>query len=141
MTPTNPQYDNRLFIELQIQYMKIPSSNLGRTCCVQKLFLTFRTIFVHSMFCKKKSFWQRFTCNRGKSVESFEVWQMSDTRPMFRHLGRSLREFVCRELGFRCSFCIVTVWTIRFVTNSLSSKSGSWMTRPKICYGIKVCTA
>ena len=30
--------------------MKIPSSNLGRTCCVQKLFLTFRTIFVHNMF-------------------------------------------------------------------------------------------
>ena len=27
--------------------MKIPSSNLGRTCWVQKLFLTFRTIFVH----------------------------------------------------------------------------------------------
>ena len=38
--------------------------------------------------------------NRTSSVESFEVWQMSDTRPMFRHLGRSLREFVCRELGF-----------------------------------------
>ena len=47
---TNPQYDNRLFIELQVQYMKIPSSNLGRICCVQKLFLTFRTIFVHNMF-------------------------------------------------------------------------------------------
>jgi hypothetical protein len=30
--------------------MKIPSSNLGRTCYVQKLFLTFRTIFVHNMF-------------------------------------------------------------------------------------------
>ena len=30
--------------------MKIPSSNLGRTCCVEKLFLTFRTIFVHNMF-------------------------------------------------------------------------------------------
>ena len=30
--------------------MKIPSSNLRRTCCAQKLFLTFRTIFVHSMF-------------------------------------------------------------------------------------------
>ena len=30
--------------------MKIPSSNLGRTCCVQKLFLTFRTIFVHNIF-------------------------------------------------------------------------------------------
>ena len=57
---TNPQYDDRLFIELQVHYMKIPRSNLGRTCCVQKLFLTFRTIFVHNMFspryCKKKSF-------------------------------------------------------------------------------------
>ena len=47
---TNPQYNDRLFIELQVQYMKIPSSNLKRTCCVQKLFLTFRTIFVHNMF-------------------------------------------------------------------------------------------
>ena len=47
---TNPQYDDRLFVELQVQYMKIPSSNLGRTCCVQKLFPTFRTIFVHNMF-------------------------------------------------------------------------------------------
>ena len=44
---TNPQYEDRLFIEFQVQYMKIPSSNLGRTCCVQKLFLT---IFVHNMF-------------------------------------------------------------------------------------------
>ena len=47
---TNPKYDNRVFIELQVQYMKIPSSNLGRTCCVQKLFLTFRTNLVHNMF-------------------------------------------------------------------------------------------
>ena len=47
---TNPQYDDRLFIELQVQYMKIPSSNLGRTCCVLKLFLTCRTIFAQNMF-------------------------------------------------------------------------------------------
>ena len=47
---TNPQYDDRFFIELQVQYMKITSSSLGRTCCVQKLFLTFRAIFVHNMF-------------------------------------------------------------------------------------------
>ena len=47
---TNPQYDDRFFIELQVQYMKIPSSNLGRTCCVQNFFLIFRTIFVHNMF-------------------------------------------------------------------------------------------
>ena len=47
---TNPEYDDRLFIELQVQYMKIPSSNLGKTSCVQKSFLTFRTIYVHNMF-------------------------------------------------------------------------------------------
>ena len=47
---TNPQYDDRLLIEFQVQNMKIPSTNLERTCCVQKLFLTFRTIFVHNMF-------------------------------------------------------------------------------------------
>ena len=45
---------------------KFLAQNMGRTCCVQKLFLKFRTISVHSMFypkfCKKKSFWQRFTC-------------------------------------------------------------------------------
>ena len=39
---TNPQYDHRLFIELQVQYMKIANSehgkNGGRTCCVHKLF-------------------------------------------------------------------------------------------------------
>ena len=38
---TNPQFDKRLFIELQVQYMKIASSeheeNTGRTCCVHKL--------------------------------------------------------------------------------------------------------
>ena len=46
----NPQHEDRLFIELQVQYMKIPISNLGPggTCCV--LFLTFGTIFVHNMF-------------------------------------------------------------------------------------------
>ena len=36
---TNPQYDDRLFIELQLKYMKIPSSN-----------------HVLPLFCKKKSF-------------------------------------------------------------------------------------
>ena len=62
---TNPQYDDRLFIELQLQYMKIPSSNLGRTCLYRNYFwhseqFLYTTCF--PMFCKKKSFWQRFTC-------------------------------------------------------------------------------
>ena len=37
---TNPQYDNRFFIELPLQYMKIPSSEHGedmrKTCCAHK---------------------------------------------------------------------------------------------------------
>ena len=53
--------------------------NMGRTCCVQKLFWMSETISVHNMFSsglslefscielvnwwKNKSFWQRFTCN------------------------------------------------------------------------------
>ena len=58
---TNLQYDDRLFIELQVQYMKIPFQNMERTCCVQKLFLTFRIISVHNMYspCSPK---RRFTC-------------------------------------------------------------------------------
>ena len=55
---TNPKYDDKLFIELQVQYMKIASleheENTLRTICAHKLFfvfvLTFRTIYVHNMF-------------------------------------------------------------------------------------------
>ena len=35
---TNPQYDNRLFIELQGQYMKIPSSNWGEHVAYKNCF-------------------------------------------------------------------------------------------------------
>ena len=52
---TKPQYDDRLFIDLPVQYMKIASSEHGennRTRCVCKLFfvLTFRTTYVRNMF-------------------------------------------------------------------------------------------
>ena len=33
---TNPQYDDRLFIKLQVQYMKIPSSNHVLPIVLQK---------------------------------------------------------------------------------------------------------
>ena len=40
---TNPQYDDRLFIELRFQYMKIPSSehfeNMLRTCCEHVVYI------------------------------------------------------------------------------------------------------
>ena len=36
---TNPQYDNRLFIELQVQLMKIPSSEHGENMlCTEIVF-------------------------------------------------------------------------------------------------------
>ena len=38
---TNPQYDNRLFIDLQVQYMKIPSSENGENIlCTEIVFDT-----------------------------------------------------------------------------------------------------
>ena len=57
---TNPQYDERLFIELQVQYMKIPSSEHGENMlCTEIVFdiqNNFCTQHVLPMFCKKKSF-------------------------------------------------------------------------------------
>ena len=64
---TNPQY---VFIELQVQCMKIPSSNLGRTCCAQKFFLTFRTIFELNML----SLWaKRRASDKDLTVLTLEI--------------------------------------------------------------------
>ena len=40
---TNPQYDNRLFIELQVQYMKIPSSEHGKNMLCTEIVLNVKT--------------------------------------------------------------------------------------------------
>ena len=65
---TNPQFDYRLFIELQVQYMKIPSTKPGEnilcTEIVSYIQNNFSTLHVLPMLCKKKSFCQRFTCKR-----------------------------------------------------------------------------
>ena len=52
---TNPQYDNRLSIDLPAQYMKTTNSEHGENMmCTQIVFvvfvLTFRTVFAHTMF-------------------------------------------------------------------------------------------
>ena len=65
---TNPHYDERLFIELQVQLcMKIPSSEHGEnmlcTVIVSDIKNNFCTQLFVPMFCKKKSLWQRFTCS------------------------------------------------------------------------------
>ena len=60
---TNPQYDYRLIIELQVQFMKIPSSEHGENMlCTEIVFdiqNNFCTQHVLPMFCKKKSFWDK----------------------------------------------------------------------------------
>ena len=58
---TNPQYDNRLFIELQVQYTyensKLkPGKNMLCTEIVSDIQNNFCTQHVLPMFCKKKSF-------------------------------------------------------------------------------------
>ena len=40
---SNPQYDDKLFIELQVQYMKIPSSEHGENMLCTKIVLNVRT--------------------------------------------------------------------------------------------------
>ena len=42
LATTNPKYNKRLFPDLPVQYIKIPNlehgENMGRTCCLHKLF-------------------------------------------------------------------------------------------------------
>ena len=51
---TNPQYDDILFIELQVQYMKIVNptcqEHVVYTNCFLFFVLTFGTIYAHNMF-------------------------------------------------------------------------------------------
>ena len=63
---TNPQYNDILFIGLQVQYVKIPSSEHGENILCTEIDFDIQnnlcTQHVLPMFCKNKSFWQRFTC-------------------------------------------------------------------------------
>ena len=66
---TNPQYDDRLFIEIRItssihENSKLkPGENMLCTEIVSDLQNNLCTQHVLPMFWKRKSFWQRFTCN------------------------------------------------------------------------------
>ena len=57
---TNPQYDDKLFIELQVQYMKIPSSEHGENMLCTKIVFDIQnnicTQHVLHMFCKNMNF-------------------------------------------------------------------------------------
>ena len=73
---SNPQYDDRLFIELQVQYLhenyKLkPGENKLCTEIVYDIQNNFCTQHVLPMFCKKKSFWQRFTCTENNALPEY----------------------------------------------------------------------
>ena len=72
---TNTQYDDRLFIELRVQYMKIPSSEhvVYTNCFV--FVLTLRTIYVHNMFS---------TCCE---VEIFMYWTRDSMNNLLSYCG------------------------------------------------------
>ena len=57
---TNPQYNDRLFIALQVQYMEIPSSEHGDNMLCTEIVFEIQnnlcTQHVLPMFCKNKSF-------------------------------------------------------------------------------------
>ena len=124
---TNPQYDDRLFIELQVQYMKTPSLNLVRTCCVHKLFLTFRTIFVHmfSPFCKEKSFWQRFTC-------TYFFLEWTYYFPWLLEAPNSKRNYLSEEIIFQTTLIYRPVETRQSWTAGVLQFWGQILFSPKI---------
>ena len=82
---TNPQYDYRLTIELPVQYMKIPSLEQGEnmrrtwgehvvnTNCFLFVFLTFKTIYVSTMFstCSELGIFMYWTGNSMDNVLSY----------------------------------------------------------------------
>ena len=64
LASTNPQYDKRLFIELQVQCMEIPSSEhvvyINCSECQNKNEQSFVILWVS--WYKNKCFWKRFAC-------------------------------------------------------------------------------
>ena len=84
LASTNPQYDKRLFIELQAQYMKIANSehgeNMGRTCYLYKLFWVSKqkiiwvlTTYIHNMFwtCSELATFMYWACNSMNNLLSY----------------------------------------------------------------------
>ena len=75
LASTNPQYDDRLFIELRVQYKKTTSSACVH--CVRKLFfvfvLTFRTISVYNVFstCSELGIFMYRTRNSMNNLSSY----------------------------------------------------------------------
>ena len=60
---TNPQYDDRITSSIHENSKLKPGENMLCTEIVSDIQINFCTQHVLPLFGKKKSFWQRFTCN------------------------------------------------------------------------------
>jgi len=67
---TNPQYDNRLFIELQVQYMKIESSEHSFGFDIQNNLCTQHVLPMFSP-CSKLAIFINSTCNSMNNILSY----------------------------------------------------------------------
>ena len=122
---TNPQYDDRLFIKLQIQYMKISSSEHGENMlCTEIVFDIQNNLcsqHVLPMFCKMKSFWQRFTCMDGQFLIFFTHY----FRVCYFHVNQYFKKYNSLKLGLLLPDRYL--WTVPYfllsfqsITNELS---------------------
>ena len=125
-------------LNYELNAWKFQAQNMGRTCCVQKLFFTFRTIYVHNMFgacsfhvlnwqineqssvilwaswCKNKCFWKRFTCILSQ-IDTFDFWFTT------AHYFLFVDFLVFDHFVFTIFFCCVLLKKSNFVvaTNSV----------------------
>ena len=70
---TNPQYDDRCSLNYKFNTWKFLAQNMGRICCVQKLFWVSKKISVHNMFspCSELGIFMYWTCNSMTNLSSY----------------------------------------------------------------------
>ena len=127
---SNPQYDDRLFIELQVQYMKIPSSEHGENMlCTEIVFdiqNNFCTQHVLPKFCKRKSFWQDLPVN----ILIFNRFSYLHSGPQL------LLPPVCFGMSTRTlNFFLNLYWTHRFLRSYSFLNGFDKRPRLKSCAG------
>ena len=102
----NPQYDNKLSIELTVMYKKIPrgehGENMGRTCCVHKLFWMSKqkTIFEHNMFS---------TCFE---LGIFTYWTDNSMINLLSYCGLVDAKIRASDIDLPVPIILVSRWTI-----------------------------
>ena len=100
--------------------MKTPSLNPWRTCCVQKLFRTFRTIFVHNMFspcfAKRRASDKDLlvvltsigsACSIMVSIKKWIMWKQISTNLFQKLVNVSSHDFTKITTSLICSFLAI----------------------------------